>query len=337
MNTTPTKKARIVLLKDQGESNRAVAAKEDVDPSTVSRIYGQYGKTCRFYEKKHRSGRPHKLNDYDVQIGRCLLSNGSAQNAADLQQKQFPHTHVDTVHRALRNSGLNAHIHRKKPLLKPVHKTKRRKWAWAHGLWEEEDWHAVWFPDESKFNLFGSDGHQWCWRKPGEEFRDVNVQKTVKHGGGSIVVWGCITPWGVGRLHHIDGLMDAKKYIGILNTSLLGTLQDYSVEPQAIYFQQDRDPKHTSKLASAWFASKHLDLLDWPPNSPDMNIIENLWDHLDRMVRAHSPLPTNLNQLWEVLQEEWGLIDQAYIDKLYGSMVERVNTLRKAKGGETRY
>ena len=64
--TTPTKKSRIVQLKDLGHTDHDAAEKENVNPSTVSCIYGRYGKTQKFYEKKHRSGRPHKLNDYDM-------------------------------------------------------------------------------------------------------------------------------------------------------------------------------------------------------------------------------------------------------------------------------
>ena len=56
-----------------------------------------------------------------------------------------------------------------------------------------EDWKLVIFSDELKFNSFGSDGHWWCWRKPGEEFNKRYVRKEVKHGGGNMMVWGCVT------------------------------------------------------------------------------------------------------------------------------------------------
>jgi hypothetical protein len=59
--------------------------------------------------------------------------------------------------------------------------------------WSDDKWATVVYSDESKFNLFGSDGKRYCRRRPGEEFLDRNVKKTVKHGGGSLMVWGCIT------------------------------------------------------------------------------------------------------------------------------------------------
>ncbi|GBM39699.1 hypothetical protein AVEN_47506-1 [Araneus ventricosus] len=56
---------------------------------------------------------------------------------------------------------------------------------------------------------------------------------------------------------------------------------------------------HTARSVCAWF-EEHQDeftVLPWPANSPDLNPIENLWDHLDRVVRAMDPQPRNLAQL----------------------------------------
>src|ERR1700677_287405 len=107
-----------------------------------------------------------------------MLANGTARDATDLKCKQFPTISVDTVRRQLKRAGLNGRVRRKKPLLRRIHKVKRIQWAREFLGWDTTDWRAVWFSDESKFNLFGSDGHQWCWRMPGEEFCDCNTQKT---------------------------------------------------------------------------------------------------------------------------------------------------------------
>jgi len=116
----------------------------------------------------------------------------------------------------------------------------------------------VWYTDESKYNLFGSDGKKYCRRRVGEEFLLRNVIQEVKHGGGSIMVWGCISWHGTGRLHHIDGRMNAKQYVEILSESFLGSLQNQNVRPRTTIFQQDNDPKHTSKLARQWFADHYI-------------------------------------------------------------------------------
>jgi len=266
-----------------------------------------------------------------------MLSSGRSKNASQLHHEFFPHLHIDTIKKALKSRGLRAFVRQSKPLLTRKHRAKRLDWAESHCYWKSENWGTVVFSDESKFNLFGSDGREWCWRLPGEAEKSIFTNKKVKHGGGSVMVWGCLTRSGIGELHHIEGNMDRFVYIDILSTSLLRTLENHHLDHSSIYFQQDGDPKHRSKHASGWFDLEGIDLLPWCPNSPDLNIIENLWDHLDRMVRARNPLPKNLDELWLALQEEWLNIDQDFIDRLYESIPNRVCAVLKAWGGETRY
>ena len=102
------------------------------------------------------------------------------------------------------------------------------------------------------------------------------------------------------------------------------------------HFVRARGP-NTSRLAQDWFKRKKLDVLDWPASSPDMNIIEHVWEYLDRRVCTWSPLPRNHNDMWTALQEEWAQIEMECIEKLFQSIPERVATLVKAKGGYTQY
>ena len=146
-----------------------------------------------------------------------------------------------------------------------------------------------------------------------------------------------ITARGVGRIVRIKGNLNKELYHDILQDDVLGTYRELHMKPCSFYFQQDNDPKHTSKIVKAWFVENDIDLLDWPPNSPDLSIIENLWDHLDRRVQARKPLPRSAEELWIALQEEWFVIDKGFIDKLYESLPDRVHAVYKAHGGNTEY
>lgn len=200
-----------------------------------------------------------------------------------------------------------------------------------------EKWKRVVYSDESKFNLYGPDGNRWCWREPGKEFEPRYVAMQEKHGGGHVMVWGCMTQFGFGRLVRIEGKVNAEKYVSILEEGLLPTLDDHFLLPSDIIFQQDNDRKHVSKRAKAWFSEKGIELLPWPSKSPDMNIIEHPWDQLDDRVRARVPPPSNLDQLWVALQEEWAKLGKEYLEALYGSIPRRIQALLKARGWYTKY
>lgn len=81
-------------------------------------------------------------------------------------------------------------------------------------------WKQVIFTDESKFNIFHSDGKITVWRRPNEEFKVQNLNSTVKHGGESVMVWGCLSAAGVGNLEFIEGNMNKYDYLNILKKNL---------------------------------------------------------------------------------------------------------------------
>ncbi|GFU84723.1 transposable element Tc1 transposase [Trichonephila clavipes] len=107
-------------------------------------------------------------------------------------------------------------------------------------------WKKVIYNDESKFNIFGSDGRRTVWRKPNTALDPKNLRPTVKQGGGSVMVWGCMASNGVGNLVFIDGIMDHNPCIDILNNNLEESAKKLGLDRNFI-FQQDNDPKHTAR------------------------------------------------------------------------------------------
>ncbi|CAK9826030.1 Transposable element Tcb1 transposase [Anthophora retusa] len=78
-----------------------------------------------------------------------------------------------------------------------------------------------------------------------------------------------------------------------------------------------------------------LKVTNWPPRSPDLNIIEYVWDYLDRAKRKSQP--KNADELFEMLQIEWREITMEIINDLYESCIRKVDAVIKAKGGHTKY
>jgi DDE superfamily endonuclease len=166
---------------------------------------------------------------------------------------------------------------------------------------------------------------------------DQHIKGTVKFGGGSIMLWGCMTAKGVGYACRIDGSMDAQLYTEILDDEFLKTLGDYELDVGEIVFQQDNDPKHTSRIARNWFENNKVEVLEWPAQSPDLNPIESLWRHLKRQLAAYDTEPTSMHELWKRVEVEWYKVPVGTCIDLIESMPRRVAAVLKAKGGYTKY
>ena len=158
---------------------------------------------------------------------------------------------ASTARRYLKEEGWISRRKVRVPLIQPRHAQARLEWARAHRHRSLRFWRRVWFSDESKFCRIAQDKRRfyWCREEEKEKARldPRNTRKYTQGGGGSVMVWGVITPRGVGRLVRIEGIMDSKKYVKILSKGLLGTLADYNIQPSEITFQQDGDRKHTSR------------------------------------------------------------------------------------------
>ena len=105
---------------------------------------------------------------------------------------------VSTVQRRLREVGLKAHNVRKKPHLTKEHKRKRVEFARCYKNYTVLDWLQVVFSDTSQFQLFRNNGRAFVLRKPGEVCREDCTEPMLEHGGGSVMVWGCMSESSVG-------------------------------------------------------------------------------------------------------------------------------------------
>ncbi|EIE91717.1 hypothetical protein RO3G_16428 [Rhizopus delemar RA 99-880] len=213
---------------------------------------------------------------------------------------------------------------------------ERYEFARAHLSWTIDDWKKVIFSDEAKVNRIGSDGLQWTWTN-GDKLKDFQVQHMIKHGGGSLMLWGCLTWHGVGYLSNIKGSINSDFYIGILEDELMKTIDWYDLEKEDIIFQQDNASIHTAKKVSEWLDNNNITVLRWPSHSPDLNPIENLWSILKRRLLQYEKQPDGMLELWSRVENVWESITQNECQKLIESMPKRIKAVYNAKGGHTKY
>jgi DDE superfamily endonuclease/Transposase len=243
----------------------------------------------------------------------------------------------DTVRKALKEAGLDSVEKIEKPKLSADNIKARLKFARKYRDWTVDDWKRVIWSDETKINRFCSDGRSWCWIRDGESLRDRQVKVTVKHGGGSIKVWGCMTAHGTGFMCKINENLTKDIYESILKEELWNTIKFYELDPSKLIFQHDNDPKHKAKTVQQWLEEQPFETLEWPAQSPDLNPIETLWAILKRRLNSYEQPPSGMLELWERVETIWNDINVETCSGLIEEMPDRIEAVIKANGKWTTF
>uniref|UniRef100_A0AAZ3QEV3 Transposase Tc1-like domain-containing protein n=1 Tax=Oncorhynchus tshawytscha TaxID=74940 RepID=A0AAZ3QEV3_ONCTS len=114
---------------------------------------------------------------------------------------------ISTVKRVLYQHNLKGRSARKKPLLQNRHKKDKTTVCNCTRGQDCTFWRNVLWSHETKIERFGHNDHRYVWRKKGEACKPKNTIPTVKHRGGSIMLWGYFAAGGTGALHQGDGIM----------------------------------------------------------------------------------------------------------------------------------
>ncbi len=176
-------------------------------------------------------------------------------------------------------------------------------------------------------------GKQLVWRLPGERYNPECIIATVKHDE-KVNVWGCFCGNGVGKLYWIKDILYKKEYVQILQTQMLPSAARL-LGGQNWLFQQDNDPKHTAIVSRNWIRDNCVNVLEWPPQSLDLNPIENLWGVLDFKLKTRRP--TSKQDLFNILRQGWEALNVELLRNLADSMPRRLEAVIKANGWQTKY
>lgn len=177
-----------------------------------------------------------------------------------------------------------------------------------------------------------------------------NIQGKKKSASLGQMVWGCFIGNKLGPLVFIDNTIDTNTYIQLLDQNLMPFIDIlHKNGVNNIIFQQDNASPHKSRATMNWLkaaAEQHgFTIMDFPPNSPDLNPIENLWSILKAELYRRYPDTMYLqgprkavsNKLRSRLNQVWWDIGEDVLNKLIDSLPKRIQAVIEAKGWYTEY
>lgn len=333
---SPCKRSNILLLRHtEHNSLSEISKKLNISKSAVSRILKLHNDTGST-KPSPRTGRPTKTSPYVRRRMSRFVKNNPFVSSTTLR-KEIPElanvSNSNICHILNKKLKLPASKPLTKPKLTPSQLQKRLDFCNHVKNWTHEEWKRVMWSDESTIKLFRDNRH-FVRRPAGSNACDPKyTKKSIKHPP-SVMVWGCMSAAGRGGLFFLPSgvTMNGVIYLQVLKDHLTNFMAIH----QTNIFMQDGAPCHTTKKVKEWIRDNGMELLQWPPQSPDLNPIENLWEKLKDEV-SHMQC-TNIPDLIDEIKRVWCQdMTREYCENLVLSMPRRVMAVLKNKGFPSKY
>ena len=192
-------------------------------------------------------------------------------------------------------------------------------------------WKKVIFTDKKQWNLQGNDGFISVWTKTKYSYSRITATNLRK----GLMVWGAISASGRMQLICIEEKINSEIYQEMLENDFFKNVKD--ILPDGFIFQQDNAPPHSAKATKEYLEDKKIPLLEWPPCSPDLSPIENIWGIMTKKVYANGKTYMNVNDLWDAIVSAWHQIPVNVFTKLYESIPKCLVSVLEEKGKRIKF
>ena len=336
--TTPDQRTAILNLLQNDVSMSIIAKSFKINKSTVSRIKTRYLNTNSVEDAQRRPKRK-KISKRTFRSAIRDLSTKKYQSINVFRHILRSKYHIEIsksgAYMHLKRMGYVARIQKRKPFVSNANRLLRIKFAREHMNWSVEKWARVIWTDETSFERVRSRGVMYYYKDCFNDRKQVS-RPSVQKGGGSIMFWGCFKNDRIGFGRFLSGSINATVYQDVLQHEALDSIAEFANDGRFIWMH-DNAPPHRAKTTVDLIANFGWKTLQWPPFSPDLNPIENLWQIVKNQVYSGSSFQT-IEELKDAVDQVWSDLDRSdTLRNLIASMPYRMREVIRRKGHPINY
>lgn len=325
---------KIVALHEENYTQQRIADRVGCGIVTVRRVLKRYRDSGKV-GSGGRSGRPRITDEaLDTAIAGYSHLDPFATPKRVRRKLNLSDISPRTIDRRLQDAGLFGRIARKKRAYKPAEIRQRLSFAEGHANWTAAQWQQVLFSDEKCFYGCGFCGRVYVRRFKGEEYNPIYTVHKAAHPV-KVNVWACFAAAGPGYSHIFTGAMDGDMCAQILKDNLAPSAELVLPQGKQQYLLLDNATTHKVEKVKREIFNAGIISLDFPPYSPDLNPIENLWAAVAREVEKEEA--DTIEALEGIVAKQWEAVTPEYCNKLAHSMPKRCKAVIDAKGWHTKY
>ena len=336
---TEYQKVRILEGYDKGTSVEVMADVLGIKANTISgfrsRFMADFGLPPK--EKLKKTKITAAMGVMIKKIARNSKNTGT-RKMEQILKRELPnepwYPSYKTIQRYLTYNKFKLKKHALKPFISEENRLKRIQFA-KNWIGEESDkLGVVIWSDETMIRSHPFTRRHTSWVHENDK---TPIQEKHHTGKYSVMFWGCVSVVGCGPLSVVEGTMDAKNYKSFLKKELFGEAKYLVDKGYDVKLMHDNAPAHSSREIKAIIDESGYDFLDWPPYSPDLNPIENVWAWIKYKLYSEFPPAESPEELIQYVFKCWNDLDQEMVQNYCKDYNKRLHAVLKAKGLQTKY
>lgn len=326
---TANRKELAIQLHIKGLSNAHIARQMNHSRTTISNLVNDW-KKGRFIAPKKRKEHKRKLSAQQVyNVLSYFVRNPFDTIDQCIKSLRLP-VKKDTIRRVLKKNGIGSYVACRKLFLSIQNQIKRLRFAMKYQHWTGEDWLKVTFLDEKTIQTY-SNGRVLVKRKLKERYcPDKIITSEKQNSRNKVNLVGIVSHDGPNMLYTVSNNLNGNEFEQLIRLKVANIIKNTKL-------LMDNASIHRKGLN--YLKRSGIAIFNFPPKSPDMNLIENVWAMLQKKINLklrNRNISTKL-QLIKIVEESWIEIPTDFIVNCVLSMPNRLKEVIRMKGAPTRY